>query len=636
MEDGFILKYMSREKIMNRIVKEVTDRIIARSRKYREKYLKNLEAARVDGPFRHRLPCSNLAHDLAACRGQECTSLGEKDTPNIAIITSYNDVVSAHHTYENYPRIIKKAIAEVGGTSQVAAGVPAMCDGVTQGEPGMDLSLISRDVIAMSTVIGLSHNIFDGALLLGICDKIMPGLLMGALQFSHLPMILVPGGPMRSGLPNKEKARARELFAEGKIGRDEMLDVECKSYHSKGTCTFYGTANSNQLIAELMGLHLPGSTFVNPDDPLREAFTNAAAIKVTGMTHLGENYTPIGHVVSERSMVNAIVGLLATGGSTNQTLHLVAVARAAGIRINWDDFSHLSDVVPMLVRIYPNGPGDINDFEAAGGMGVLIRELLESGFLHNDVQTVAGPGLEQYTRKAELEEGRVIWGDGPEASLDSNVIASAKEPFSPSGGLKVLKGNIGRAVIKVSALAEGDQTVIEAPAMVFHTQDEFEKAFQEGRMNRDLVAVVRFQGPQANGMPELHKLITPLSVIMSRGFQVAMVTDGRLSGASGKVPAAIHVSPEALCGGLLAKVQDGDIIRIDVKTGLLELKVTDKELEKREYAEPELDGQRYGTGRQIFAPLRRDLLGAEEGASSLFTYVYEKCKVHLPGDSGEN
>jgi phosphogluconate dehydratase len=618
---------------MNRVVQEVTERIIDRSRKNREKYLKNLEAGRVDGPFRHQLPCSNLAHDIAVCRGQECRTLLDGQTPNIAIVTSYNDMLSAHHTYENYPAIIKKAVAEAGGTAQVAAGVPAMCDGVTQGLPGMDMSLISRDVIAMSTVIGLSHNVFDGALLLGICDKIMPGLLMGALQFSYLPMILVPGGPMRSGLPNKEKAHARELYAEGKIGRDEMLAVECKSYHSTGTCTFYGTANSNQLIAELLGLHLPGASFINPDDPLREALTNAAAIKVTGMTHMGKNYTPIGHVVSEKSVINAMVGLLATGGSTNQTMHIVAVARAAGIRINWDDFSNLSDVVPLLVRIYPNGSGDINDFEAAGGMAVLIKELLEGGFLHNDVQTVAGPGLEKYTGKPELKKGKVLWGAGPETSLNSEVIASAKEPFSPTGGLKVLDGNLGRAVMKVSALADGEQKLIEAPAMVFHTQDDLEKAFHEGRMNRDLVAVVRFQGPQANGMPELHKLITPLSVIMDHGFQVAMVTDGRLSGASGKVPSAIHVSPEALCGGLLAKVQDGDIIRIDVRTGSLELKVADEELKKREYAtDPELTGQRYGMGRQIFAPLRRDLLGAEEGASSLFTYVHEQCNVNYPVD----
>jgi phosphogluconate dehydratase len=617
---------------MNRVVLEVTDRIIKRSLKNREKYLKNLEAARVDGPFRHRLPCSNLAHDMASCRRQECTALADKDTPNIAILTSYNDVVSAHYTYEHYPLIIKQAVAEAGGMAQVAAGIPAMCDGITQGEPGMDLAVISRDVVAMSTVIGLSHNVFDGALLLGICDKIMPGLLMGALQFSYLPMILVPGGPMRSGLPNKEKAHARELFAQGKISRDEMLAVECKSYHSAGTCTFYGTANSNQLIAELLGLHLPGASFINPDDPLRKALTRAAAMKISGMTHLGKNFTPIGHVVSEKSVVNAIVGLLATGGSTNQTMHIVAVARAAGIRINWDDFSNLSDVVPLLVRIYPNGPGDINDFEAAGGMAVLIRELLENGFLHNDVQTVAGPGLEQYTKKPELEKDNVLWRTGPETSLNSEVIASVKQPFSPTGGLKVLDGNLGRAIIKISALAEGEQTVIEAPAMVFHRQDDLQKAFYDDLMNRDLVAVLRFQGPQANGMPELHKLITPLSITMDRGFQVAMVTDGRLSGASGKVPSAIHVSPEALCGGLLAKVQDGDIIRIDVKAGSLELMVADEELKKREYADPELEGQRYGTGRQIFAPLRRDLLGAEDGASSLFTYVREQCKVNLPGD----
>jgi phosphogluconate dehydratase len=485
-------------------------------------------------------------------------------------------------------------------------------------------------------VIGLSHNVFDGALLLGICDKIMPGLLMGALQFSYLPMILVPGGPMRSGLPNKEKARAREQFVQGKISRDEMLAVECKSYHSTGTCTFYGTANSNQLVAELLGLHLPGASFINPDDPLREALTIAAAIKVTGMTHLGKNYTPIGHVVSEKSVVNAMVGLLATGGSTNQTLHIVAVARAAGIRINWDDFSNLSDVVPLLVHIYPNGPADINDFQAAGGMAMLIKELLEGGYLHNDVQTVAGPGLERYTSKPEFEKGKVVWGAGPETSLDSEVIASAKQPFSPTGGLKVLDGNLGRAVMKVSALADGQDTLIEAPAMVFHTQNDLEKAFHEGRMNRDLVAVVRFQGPQANGMPELHKLMTPLSILMDHGFQVAMVTDGRLSGASGKVPSAIHVTPEALCGGLLAKVQDGDIIRIDVRADSLELKITDEELKKREYADPELASQRYGMGRQIFAPLRRDLLGAEQGASSLFTYVREKCTVTLPGDFDED
>ncbi|RJX25539.1 MAG: phosphogluconate dehydratase [Desulfurivibrio sp.] len=618
---------------MNRTVQQVTERIISRSAKHRGRYLENMAAARVSGPFRHRLACSNLAHGLAVCAGAECRTLHAPDTPNIAIITAYNDMLSAHHTYEHYPPLIKEAVAAAGGTAQVAAGVPAMCDGVTQGEPGMDLSLISRDVIAMSTVIGLSHNVFDGALLLGICDKIMPGMLMGALQFGYLPVILVPGGPMRTGLGNKEKARARELFAEGRLSREELLAVECQSYSGTGTCTFYGTANSNQLIAELLGLHLPGASFVNPDDPLRRPLTTAAASRVTGLTHLGGNYTPICQVVSEKAVVNAMVGVLATGGSTNQTLHLVAVARAAGIRISWDDFSDLSDAVPLLVRIYPNGPGDINDFQQAGGMAVLIRELLAGGLLHEEVQTVAGPGLTRYTQAPRLTNGTLSWQEGPPGSLAPAVITTHSEPFAASGGLKVLSGNLGRAVIKVSALPDGAQTRIEAPAVVFHTQTELEEAFRADRLNRDLIAVIRFQGPQANGMPELHKLVTPLAVLIDRGFTVGMVTDGRLSGASGRVPAAIHVTPEALCGGLLAKVQDGDLIRIDAGAGSLELLVSADELDKREYVEAtHLQEQRYGVGRQIFAPLRRDLLGAEEGASSLFTYVLEKCNVNFPRD----
>ena len=567
---------------------------------------------------------------MAVCRGTDAERMRDQHSPHIAIITSYNDMLSAHHTYENFPAIIKKAVAAAGGVAQVAAGVPAMCDGVTQGEPGMDLSLVGRDVIAMSTVIGLSHNVFDGALLLGICDKIMPGLIMGALQYGHLPMVLVPGGPMRTGLPNKEKAHARELFAEGKIGRDEMLEVECKSYHSTGTCTFYGTANSNQLIAELLGLHLPGASFVNPDDPLREVFTIAAATRVTGMTHLGGAYTPIGQVVSEKAVVNAIVGVLATGGSTNQTMHLVAIARAAGIRINWDDFSDLSSVVPLLVRIYPNGPGDINTFQDAGGMAALIAELLDGGFLHNDVQTVAGQGMEAYARKPLSDGGALAWKSEPERSADLSVIASVQKPFSATGGLKLLTGNLGRAVIKVSSLADGADTVIEAPAVVFHTQEELNTAFHEGRLNRNFIAVVRFQGPQATGMPELHKLITPLSVLMDHGYQVAMVTDGRLSGASGKVPAAIHVTPESLCGGMLAKVQDGDLIRLDVKAGRLDLLVDDDVLKAREFADPGVRSVRYGVGRQIFAPLRGNMMSPEEGASSLFTYVNEKCHVNIP------
>ena len=615
---------------MNQIVREVTERIIHRSREHRSRYLENMTEAMVEGPFRHRLPSSNLAHSMAVCPKRDGERMRDRRSPHIAIITAYNDLLSAHHTYENFPAILKQAVAAAGGVAQVAAGVPAMCDGVTQGEPGMDLSLISRDVIAMATVIGLSHNVFDGALLLGICDKILPGLLMGALQYGHLPMILVPGGPMRSGLSNKEKAHARELFAEGKIGQDEMLAVECQSYHGTGTCTFYGTANSNQLIAELLGLHLPGASFVNPDDPLREALTAAAATRVTGMTHLGSDYTPIGRIVCEQAVVNAIVGLLATGGSTNQTMHLVAVARAAGIRINWDDFSDLSRVVPLLARIYPNGPGDINTFQHAGGMAALITELLDGGLLHRDVPTVAGPGLEAYMRKPALDQGALTWKAQPERSSDLSVIASMHKPFTASGGLKVLAGNLGRAVIKVSALAAGADTVIEAPALVFHTQEELLTAFQEGRLNRSFIAVVRFQGPQATGMPELHKLITPLAVVMDHGHQVAMVTDGRLSGASGKVPAAIHVTPEALCGGMLAKVRDGDLIRLDVQAGRLDLLLDQAVIAAREYADPGLEKMRYGSGRQIFAPLRSNLLSAEEGASSLFTYVHEKCRVNIP------
>ena len=615
---------------MNKGVLAVTERITRRSHKHRTRYLENMAEAITTGPFRHRLPASNLAHSIAVCRGREGERIRDERSPHIAIITSYNDMLSAHHTYENYPAILKKAVAAAGGVAQVAAGVPAMCDGVTQGEPSMDLSLISRDVIAMATVIGLSHNVFDGALLLGICDKIMPGLLMGALQFGHLPMILVPGGPMRTGLGNKEKAHARELFAEGRISPAEMLAVECQSYHGTGTCTFYGTANSNQLIAELLGLHLPGASFVNPDDPLREALTIAAATRVTEMTHLGGTYTPLGRIVSEKAVVNAIVGVLATGGSTNQTMHLVAIARAAGIRIDWDDFSDLSKAVPLLVRIYPNGPGDINTFQEAGGMAALITELLEGGLLHEDVQTVAGQGLEAYVRKPVLDDGMLAWRTEPERSADLSVIASVQQPFSVSGGLKVVSGNLGRAVIKVSALADGADTVIEAPAVVFHTQEELIKAFQEGRLNRSFIAVVRFQGPQATGMPELHKLITPLAVLMDHGHQVAMVTDGRLSGASGKVPAAIHVTPEAFCGGILAKVQDGDLIRLDVASGRLDLLLDDEALEAREYSDPGVKKVRYGIGRQIFAPLRSNLLSAEEGASSLFTYVYEKCQVNIP------
>jgi phosphogluconate dehydratase len=613
---------------MHKIIEQVTRRIIERSRESRTAYLQQMEeAARQSGakPYRSKLPCSNLAHDLAGCPSCRTALLDDKK-PNIGIISAYNDVVSAHRPLSRYPDLIKEAVAEAGGTAQFAGGVPAMCDGITQGEPGMDLSLMSRDVIALSTVIALSHNVFDGALLLGVCDKIMPGLLMGGLQYGHLPMILIPAGPMRSGISNGEKNQIRERFAKGEVDREELLASESRAYHSPGTCTFYGTANSNQLIAEMLGVHLPGASFVNAETELRDALTEAAAARITGMTHLGDNgdngdedndRNPLAQVISEKSVVNAMVGLLATGGSTNETMHLVAIARAAGIQINWDDFSDLSDTVPLIVRIYPNGSGDINSFQQAGGMALLIRELLRGGMLHEDVRTVVGPGLNRYIDQPVLEKGRAVWRVGPEQSGDPAIIAELAKPFARISGIKLLSGNLGRAIMKISALADGEDTLVEAPAMVFHSQQEVERAFKAGRLNRDLVAVVRFQGPRANGMPELHKLITWLSIAMDQGHTVGLVTDGRLSGASGKVPFAIHCTPEASAGGLLAKVEDGDIIRIDARDNLLEVKVTAEVLDQREAARYEPDLRHSALGHQFFSPLRRILSGAEEGASGV-------------------
>lgn len=612
---------------MHAIIEKVTQRIVERSKDNRQGYLERIEEAKGKGTFRNRLPCSNLAHDNAASESGCLSSLLDEKVPNIGIISAYNDMVSAHQPYGDYPDIIKQAVAGAGGTAQFAGGVPAMCDGITQGEPGMDMSLLSRDVIAMSTVIGLSHNVFDGVVLLGVCDKILPGLLMGALQFGHLPAILIPAGPMTSGLPNREKVHIRELFAEGKVDRDEMLATEVKAYHSPGTCTFYGTANSNQLMAEMLGMHLPGSSFVNAGTEMREQLTRSASVRITGMTHLDEGYTPIAHVISERSVVNAMVGLLATGGSTNETMHLVAIARAAGIRINWDDFADLSDAVPLIVRIYPNGPGDINSFQQAGGMALLFHELLKAGMLHEDVQTVAGQGLSHYLEQPASNGGATYWQPGPVRSRLADVITTVDKPFMQTGGIKVLSGNLGRAIMKISALAQGEDALVEAPAMIFENQRELEEAFKADKLNRDLIAVVRFQGPRANGMPELHKLITYLSITMDRGYKVGLVTDGRLSGASGKVPFAIHCTPEAISGGMLAKVQDGDIILMDARNNLLELKVDDQELDAREYAIPNFGGDRYSLGSQIFATLRKDLLGAEEGASSIFTYTSESQNV---------
>lgn len=602
---------------MNPIIQEVTDRIIERSQATRKAYLEKIERARKNGPLRGQLSCGNLAHGFAACSPSDKADLRSMTKANVAIISSYNDMLSAHQPYENYPQILKQAIAEVGSVAQFAGGVPAMCDGVTQGNAGMELSLMSRDNIAMGAAIGLSHNMFDSALMLGICDKIVPGLLLGGLSFGHLPTVFVPAGPMPSGLPNKEKARVRQAYAEGKVGRDELLEAESQSYHSAGTCTFYGTANSNQLVVEVMGLHLPGSSFVNPGTPLREALTKAAAVQATRLTDLGENYMPIGHVVDAKSMVNGLVALLATGGSTNHTMHLVAVARAAGLIVNWDDFSDLSKATPLLTRIYPNGSADINHFVAAGGMSLLFKQLLDAGLLHNDVNTICGRGLDQYTKEPQLRDGELEWVDGPQSSLDKEVLASVEAPFKPDGGLSVLDGLLGRAVIKTSALKE-PVCHIKAPAVVFEDQYALDEAFQSGRLNKDCVVVVRFQGPSAIGMPELHRLTPPLGVLQDKGYKVALVTDGRMSGASGKVPAAIHLTPEAYKGGLIGKVQDGDLIEINTATGELILHVEQAELDAREFATVDLSMSHVGMGREMFGGMRATLTGAEEGACSLF------------------
>ncbi|MGY0581409.1 MAG: phosphogluconate dehydratase [Paraglaciecola chathamensis] len=602
---------------MNSIIQEVTQRIIERSQYSRKAYLDKIEKARLQGPHRGTLSCGNLAHGFAACGAEDKADLRSMTKSNIAIISSYNDMLSAHQPYHDYPEILKKAIQQVGSVAQFAGGVPAMCDGVTQGNAGMDLSLMSRDVIAMSTAVALSHNMFDGTLMLGICDKIVPGLLIGGLSFGHLPTIFVPAGPMPSGIPNKEKARVRQMYAEGKVGREELLEAESQSYHSAGTCTFYGTANSNQLVVETMGLHLPGSSFVNPGTPLREALTDAAARQVTRITDLGEDYRPIGHIVDAKAIVNGLVALLATGGSTNHTMHLVAVAKAAGYTINWDDFSDISDAVPLLTRIYPNGSADINHFTAAGGMALLFRELLNAGLLHNDVKTICGDGLERYTQEPKLENGELVWRDGPTESFDKEVVASVEKPFKPDGGLSVLTGNLGRAVMKTSALRE-PHCKIKAPAVVFEDQFELAAAFKSGDLNKDCVVVVRFQGPSAIGMPELHSLTPPLGVLQDKGFKVALVTDGRMSGASGKVPAAIHLTPEALKGGLIAKVQNGDVIELDTQTGHMTLHVDEAELTAREAKVTDVASHQIGMGREMFAGMRSTLTGAEQGACSLF------------------
>ncbi|MEZ9596840.1 phosphogluconate dehydratase [Shewanella sp. 10N.261.52.F9] len=598
---------------MHSVVQSVTDRIIERSKDSRAKYLAALDDAKNQGVHRSALSCGNLAHGFAACNPSDKTAIKQLNKANIGIITSFNDMLSAHQPYGEYPDMLKQACNEIGSVAQVAGGVPAMCDGVTQGQPGMELSLLSREVIAMGTAVGLSHNMFDGALLLGICDKIVPGLLIGALSFGHLPMLFVPAGPMKSGIPNKEKARIRQQYAQGEVDRAALLDAESKSYHSAGTCTFYGTANSNQLMLEVMGLQLPGSSFVNPDDPLREVLSKTAAKQVCRLTDMGSQYTPIGKIVSEKSIVNGIVALLATGGSTNLTMHIVAAARAAGIIINWDDFSELSDAVPLVARVYPNGHADINHFHAAGGMAFLIKELLAGGLLHEDVDTVAGFGLKRYTQEPQIRDGELIWVDGPQTSLDAEVLTSLDKPFQSNGGLKLLKGNLGRAVIKVSAVQE-QHRVVEAPAVVIDDQNKLEAIFQAGDLDRDCVVVVKGQGPKAVGMPELHKLTPILGTLQDRGFKVALLTDGRMSGASGKVPAAIHLTPEALDGGLIAKIQNGDLVRVNATTGELSLLVDEAELNARVAEKVDLHKTSYGMGRELFGALRSNLSSPETGA----------------------
>jgi phosphogluconate dehydratase len=597
------------------IVGAVTRRVIERSADTRAAYLARIDAAAEKGPARGRLGCANLAHGFAATGAQDKQALRRFVKPNVAIVSSYNDMLSAHQPFENYPAILKDAVRDAGGIAQFAGGVPAMCDGITQGREGMQLSLFSRDLIAMATGVALSHDMFDAALLLGVCDKIVPGLVIGALAFGHLPTILVPAGPMTSGLPNKEKSRIRQLYAEGLADREQLLEAETASYHSAGTCTFYGTANSNQMLMEVMGLHLPGASFITPDSPLRRALTTAAGRQVLELTALRDQFTPIGHVVDERAVVNGVVALLATGGSTNHTLHLPAMAAAAGIQLTWQDFADLSAVVPLLARIYPNGSADVNHFHAAGGTAFLIGELLDAGLLHPDVHTVAGGGLDAYRRDPVLDGDTLTYRAGPVTSLDTEVLRPVAAPFAADGGLRVLQGNLGSAVIKVSAVAT-QHHVIQAPAVVFDDQHAFLAAFDAGQLDCDLVAVIRYQGPSANGMPELHKLTPALGVLQDRGRQVALVTDGRMSGASGKIPAAIHLTPEAAAGGPIGRIRDGDLVRLNATQGTLDVLVSDAALVAREITGAALDDASWsGTGRELFASFRRQVGPADHGAS---------------------
>lgn len=600
--------------VLHPVLVEVTERLRERSRDSRADYLQRIDAAKGNGVHRERLSCGNLAHGFAACGTTDKERLREGHTPNLAIINSYNDMLSAHQPYERYPELIRNVAREAGITAQMAGGVPAMCDGVTQGRAGMEMSLFSRDLIAMATAVSLSHDMFDGALYLGICDKIVPGLLIGALSFGHLPGIFVPSGPMPSGISNEQKSKVRQAYAEGKASKAELLEAEAAAYHTAGTCTFYGTANSNQMLMEILGLHLPGSSFVAPDTPLRDALTREAVHRVAELGAPGSSYLPIGHIIDERAIINGVIGLHATGGSTNHLLHLVAIARAAGIELRWDDFDALSSVIPLLARVYPNGYADVNQFHEAGGMAFLIDQLLSHGLLHGDVRTVFGTGMDGYTAVPQIDEhGALAWTPVSKESGNRGVLRGTAEPFRADGGLRMLDGNLGRAVIKVSSVPD-DRLVIEAPAIVFHDQDDVRKAFERGELNRDFIAVVRFQGPQANGMPELHKLTPTLSVLQDRGHRIALLTDGRMSGASGRVPAAIHVTPEAQANGPISRIRDGDIVRLDAVHGRLEVLVDAADFEARVPATADLSGHQFGLGRELFGMFRRNATTADLGA----------------------
>jgi phosphogluconate dehydratase len=599
---------------LNNTVHKVTERIKNRSRTTRSAYLNNMQQDKEDYPVRQRLSCGNIAHAVAACGASDKKALVEQSQGNLGIITAFNDMLSAHQPFETYPNLIKEAVRDINGTAQVAGGVPAMCDGVTQGQPGMELSLFSRDIIAMSAAVGLSHNCFDAAVFLGVCDKIVPGLFMAAATFGHLPCVFLPAGPMSSGIPNDQKSKVRQQFALGKVGRDELLQAEMNSYHSAGTCTFYGTANTNQFLMEIMGLHMPGAAFVNPNSPLREALTKVGAMRALQISALGDEYIPAGEIMDERAFVNAIVGLHATGGSTNLVLHLCAMARAAGVIIDLEDFSDLSEATPLLARVYPNGTADVNHFHAAGGAGYIIGELLDNGLLHDDVKTVFGDSLHHYSKEPFLDEkGEIYWKEGTQTPLDTNIVRPVADPFQKNGGLARLNGNLGTAVMKVSAVAP-ERHIIEAPVKTFHDQDSVKQAYKDGKLNQDVIIVVRFQGPKANGMPELHGLTPTLSNLQDQGFKVALITDGRMSGASGKVPAAIHLAPEACDGGPIAKLREGDIVRLDATNGSLQVLIDETEWAMRENITQDLSDNQIGLGRNLFNVFRDQVGPTDTGA----------------------